>query len=111
MNKKIIASSVLTALMVLPSLALAFTPGNIPSSTSSLNINGLIDVVLNILWPIAVAFFIVMFVLAGFLFATAQGEPDKLGQARSAVIYGLVGVVVAVLAFSVVTIVRQQVSI
>lgn len=111
MNKKIIASSVLTALLTLPTLALGFTAGPVPPSTSTVDINGLIQIVLDILWPIAVAFFIVMFVLAGFLFATAQGDPEKLGQARSAVIYGLVGVVVAVLAFAVVSIVRNQVNV
>ena len=89
-------------------MALGFDPGPVPPSTATVDINSLIQIILDILWPIAVAFFIVMFVLAGFLFATAQGEPEKLGQARNAVIYGMVGVLVAVLAFAIVAIVRNQ---
>jgi len=111
MNKKLFISSASLALLALPTLILAFNPGEIPTSNPSLNINQLIDILFSILWPVAVAFFIVMFVIAGFTFATAGGDPDKQKQARDAVIYGVVGVVVALVAFSIVFVLRNLVSV
>ena len=109
MNKKIVASSVSAVLMALPALMFAFNPGPVPSTATGLNIGSLIDILFSILWPIAVAFFIVMFGLAAFLFATAQGDPIKTKQARDAVIYGAIGVVVALLAWSIVFIIRNMI--
>ena len=110
MNKKII-SITSAALLALPVLAMAFNPGAVPTSNPSLTINQLVDILFSILWPVAVAFFIVMFVIAGFLFATASGDPDKTKQARDAVIYGAVGVVVALVAFSIVFVLRNLVGV
>ena len=110
MNKKII--SVASAVMLaLPVLTLAFNPGPIPTSNAGLTINQLVDILFSILWPVAVAFFIVIFVIAGFLFATAGGDPDKTKGARDAVIYGAVGVVVALVAFSIVFVLRNLVGV
>ena len=109
MNKKLIISSSLAALMVLPALALAFNPGPIPNAVPGLSVNGLVDVIFSILWPVAVAFFIIMFVIAGFLFATAQGEPEGIKKARQSVIWGVVGVVVALIAWSIVFILRNMI--
>ena len=110
MNKKLITSSILTVALALPMLVLAFNPGPLPNPAPGLNINELVDVVFNILWPIAVAFFIIMFVLAAFIFISGQGEPAKIQQARQAVIWGVVGVVVALLAWSIPFIVRNQLA-
>ena len=108
MNKKIIVSSVSAVLMALPVLVFAFNPGATPNPAPALNVGNLIDILFSILWPVAVAFFIVMFILAAFLFATAQGDPEKLKNARNSVIWGVVGVVVALLAWSVVFIIRNM---
>lgn len=108
MNKKLIISSASALLLALPALMLAFSPGNVPNNVS-VTIGGLVDIIFNILWPIAVAFFIIMFILAAFLFATARGDPEKVKQARDAVIWGVVGVVVALLAFSIVFIIRTMI--
>jgi len=70
--------------------------------------NSIITLFLNILWIIASAFVIVMFVIAGFKFLTAQGNPQQVAEARLAVIWGLVGAAVIVLAWSIVTIVSRQ---
>ncbi|MEK7664187.1 MAG: hypothetical protein AAB340_01985 [Patescibacteria group bacterium] len=107
MNKKLIASSVLTVLLSMPAVILAFNPGPIPSPAPGLNIGDLVDIVFGILWPVAVAFFIVMFVIAAFKFFTAQGDPEQIKVARSFVIWGVVGVVVALLAWSIPFIVRN----
>lgn len=105
MNKKLISLSA-SVVLLLPALVLAFIPGPIPNPVSGLSVNQLVDVIFSILWPVAVAFFIIMFVIAGFLFATAQGDPEKVKQARQAVIWGVVGVLVALLAWSIVVVIR-----
>lgn len=107
MNKKLISASLSAALLTLPALVLAFNPGPIPNPAPGLSVNDLVDLVFSILWPIAVAFFIVMFVIAAFMFFTAQGDPEKIKVARSFVIWGVVGVVIALLAWSIPFIVRN----
>ncbi len=110
MNKKILTGALTTALL-LPSVILAFNPGNQPNALPNLNVNTLIDVLFSILWPIAIAFFIVMFILAAFKFATAQGNPEEVATARRFLIWGIVGVVVALLAFSIPFILRNQLGV
>jgi hypothetical protein len=50
---------------------------------------------------------VVSFVLAGILFLTANGDPEKIGTARSAVIWGVVGIAVGLIAFVIVSIVAN----
>ena len=107
MNKKLIALSNLAILLALPAMALAFNAGSVPNAVPSLSIGDLIDVIFSIVWPVVVAFAIIMFILAAYMFMTAQGDPSKLQQARSAIIYGVVGMVVALVAFSIPFIVRN----
>lgn len=106
MNKKIIASAV-TALLAAPSLMMAFNPGDVPNAAPGLTVNTMVDLIFSILWPVAVAFFIIMFVIAAFYFFTAQGDPEGVKRARDFVIWGVVGVVVALLAWSIPFIIRN----
>lgn len=59
------------------------------------------------LWSIFVVLAVIMFVWAGILYLTASGDPEKVGKAKTAVIYGVVGIAVAVIGYSIVTIVMQ----
>ncbi len=83
-----------------------FNPGNIPNAVTTLSINGLIDIFFNILWPLFIAFAIIMFILGGVAFFNAQGDPDKVATARNQVLWGIAGLAVAFLAFSLPFIVR-----
>mgnify|MGYP001575337605 CR=1 FL=1 len=108
MNKKLIISSALIASLALPFSVFAFNPGPPPNIVPGLTVGQLIDAIFSILWPAAVAFFIIMFVIAGFKFATAGGEPEAVKTARTSVIYGMVGVIVALIAWSIVFILRNM---
>ena len=110
MNKKLITLLNVGVVLALPVVALAFNPGAVPNAVPGLTIGQLIDIVFSIMWPVVVAFSIVMFILAGFLFMTAQGDADKIQQARSSVIWGVVGIAVALLAFSIPFIVRNTIG-
>ena len=109
MNKKIISASGVIALLALPALAFAVPAqlgGNIYGLTGTLT-----DIVANVLWTVAVTFVIVMFVIAGFKFMTAQGDPGKVGEARNAVIWGTAGTAVIILAWSLLAIVKNQLGV
>lgn len=53
---------------------------------------------------------VICFLIAGVLFLTAKGEPEKIKQARSAIYWGVAGVVVGILAFSIIAIVSNILS-
>jgi hypothetical protein len=53
------------------------------------------------IWIIFATLAILMFVFAGFLFLVAQGQPEKLKTAKSAFIWGIVGAVIAILAYTI----------
>lgn len=109
MNKKI-SFAVSAALLMLPVAALAFNAGAVPEPNTGLDVNALINIVLGIFWPIAVAFFVIMFILASFMFFTARGDAEKVAEARQFVIWGIVGVAVAFLAFSIPFIIRNMLT-
>jgi hypothetical protein len=86
-------------LFLLPSVALAVAIPGIPAQIGDINI--LINAVLNLIWPLFIAFAVIMFIIAGFMFLRAQGEPNDIKQARNFLIWGVVGVAVGVMAFTI----------
>lgn len=68
-------------------------------------INTIISVVLGILGILAVAYII----YGGFMFTTAAGDPAKTKKARETIMYGVIGLVVALLAFAIVNFVLTSV--
>ena len=93
-------------LLLLPTVIFAQPRAiNLPIVTVVAN---LIATALTVVWMVAAAFVVIMFTIAGFKFLTAQGEGSKVNEARQAVIWGVVGVVVIILAWSIVTIVSIQ---
>ncbi len=88
MNKKLITLSSVAVLLTFPLAAFAF-PGVIG------NPNNIITSILNIIWPLFIGFAIIMFIVAGFYFLV--NDP---GKGRSALLWGIIGVAVGILAFS-----------
>lgn len=62
---------------------------------------------LGVMWKVFFTFAVVCFVISGILFLTAMGDPGKLKTARNSVIFGVIGIVVGLLAYSVVGIVQS----
>ena len=107
MNKKIatIFSSII--LFAMPIVMLAdINPGAAPNQ-QNITITDIINKILNFVWPLFVGFAVIMFIVAGFNFLTAQGDASKVGAARQAVLWGVVGVVVGILAVSLPFIIRS----
>ncbi len=106
MNKKLSILLSSAILLASPMVILAdFNPGGTPN-TVVLSVTQIVNVVLDFIWPIFAGFAVIMFIVAGFAFLTSQGDPEKVNQARQATLWGVVGVVVALVAFSIPFIVR-----
>ena len=104
MNKKILFSIILGSL-VLPLVGLAQLQPYAPGAPMVGNIWNLMGNIESLLWFIFETIVIVCFVMAGILFLTAQGAPEKLNAAKSAFIWGIVGVIVGIVAYSIIAIV------
>ncbi|OGZ67207.1 MAG: hypothetical protein A3C58_00235 [Candidatus Staskawiczbacteria bacterium RIFCSPHIGHO2_02_FULL_34_10] len=103
MNKKLIVSSI-SILLVLPILTLAYvTP---PPPGSGYTFEQVVQGAFNIIWPILAAATAVIFLIAAFMFVTSQGDPTKVAAARQAVIWGVVGLIAAIISFSMPNIIR-----
>lgn len=100
MNKKLI-TLILGGLSALPAFAFAVAFPSPPTATT-INLNILTVNILNFVWPVVVIAIVFFFIYIGFLFLTAQGEEGKVVTARKALLWGIVGVVVILLAFSIV---------
>lgn len=68
-------------------------------------LNVVINVVLGVIGFIAVA----MIIMGGISFTTSQGDAAKTTKARNTILYGVVGLVIALLAFAIVNFVLSNV--
>lgn len=99
MNKKLVIVSSLSAIL-LPVVAFAADVPILPLPTlGTITIYGIINTIFAILWPVFAAYAVVMFILAGVQFLQARG--GDISEARNSVIWGTVGVGVALLAFTI----------
>ena len=101
MSKKISLSLIVPGILAVPFVALA----QLHSYGSGYTIQGIIPKLEMAAGLVFGAIAVICFILAGILFLTAQGEPEKLKAARLAVIGGVAGVVVGIIAFSIIAIV------
>ena len=117
MNKRNLSIIVLSGILsVLPAISFAvFDPGQTPGlpegTTPQTVFNSVADQITRGLWEVFALLAVIMFVLAGVSFMTAQGDPEKVKLARAEFMWGVVGVVVSILAFSMVTIIRNVLKI
>ena len=80
--------------------------GGTPPSSFSPNLTALGQTIINQVWIVFTIFAVICFVIAGILFLVSQGDPEKVTKARSAFLWGVAGVVVGVLAYTIIALVR-----
>ena len=101
-----------TAIALAPAVAAASTDNPYPdpwgsrgfanaasAGTPTGSIIGIITATMN--WLLAILGFlgIIGFVIAGILYLTAAGDEDQIGKAKNAMMYSIIGVIVALLGF------------
>lgn len=133
--KKVVLSAIAAVLMVLglsgvatmsPAYAKPICANGQPSTTddmkgcpewgtgagSHLSQKGLMDslqIVINVVVGVIGFIAVVMIIMGGISFATSQGDSSKVAKARNTILYGVVGLVVAMLAFAIVNFVLTNV--
>lgn len=93
----------------LPIIALAIpgptrpnsVPGNLPTAITTVS-----NTILMIIGVIAVLFLII----GGFQYVTSAGNPDSIGKAKSTILYGIIGLVFAILAFAIVSFITTNLA-
>jgi len=68
---------------------------NLPNGTPETVLSGVLDVI----YFVVGAFAVIIIILAGFTFATANGDPAKITKARMAILYSVIGLIVVMFAF------------
>jgi type IV secretory pathway VirB2 component (pilin) len=72
--------------------------------------SGTLRKILDVVFGIVGAISVLIVVIAGFRYITAHGDPKGVAQARNAITYAVVGLLVSLLAFSIVTFVLGNVG-
>ncbi|OGZ66429.1 MAG: hypothetical protein A3C50_02480 [Candidatus Staskawiczbacteria bacterium RIFCSPHIGHO2_02_FULL_43_16] len=98
-NKKLVTSVSLAALLVLPLIVSAVVIPAAPGG--NLTVVTALDLVLGFMWIIFVAAFFIFLFIASFFFLSAQGEPEGIAKARQALIWAVVSLVIAIVSFSI----------
>lgn len=96
---KSVATAATVAALTMPALALAqFAPGG-PSGTNlpSGSITGIVTSIMNWLLALVGILGVIGFAIAGILYLTAAGDEDRISTAKSAMMYSIIGVIVALL--------------
>ena len=68
-------------------------------------LNIIIDVVLGVLGLLAVA----IIIYGGFMYTTSAGDANKIKKAKDTIMYGVIGLVIALLAFAIVNFVVSSI--
>lgn len=69
-----------------------------------------IKTVVDILLFLVGSFAVIMMVIAGFRFVTANGDANTVSQAKNTIIYSVIGIVVAVMSWAIVNFILQAIT-
>ncbi len=86
--------------------------GVLPNSDPSVvdPAQGAMGDVLRIVFGISASVALLIIVISGFRYILAAGDPGKTAQAKKAILYAVIGLIVSMAAFSIVTIVLKAVG-
>lgn len=101
--KKFISVLIGIAILVLPVAVLDAT-----TTAPTVDLITALGTVANVMFAILIALAAAFIIYAGFNFVTAAGDPEKAEKARSAIIFAIIGIVIAILAKGIVAFVQTQ---
>lgn len=107
MKKK--SKKILTSIITIGLFSMCFLPmvvgaqgGPVPPQetlvTSTSDITRILGNIQKIMWAILFIVIVIMFIWAAITFVTAEGDPSKLEKARNRMLYGVIGIVIGLLA-------------
>lgn len=91
MNKKILFLILSAVISVLPVSAYAALPACGTPGTLSTTLNTIMENITNVGLTVGSALAVIGFIVAGVMYLTAGGAPEKLGTAKKAVIAAVIG--------------------
>ena len=68
---------------------------------ASTDLTGQISLILNTVYVVIGIVAVIMIILGGVNYATSQGDPAKIKKAKDTILYGIVGLVIVLLAFAI----------
>lgn len=114
MKKVIITAFLITlfGILVLPMVVLAQTAPPTPTAGTGelLPTKPAFEVLGNVmrwLWTTLLVVAVVVIIIAAYMFVTAAGNPEALGKARNLVLYAVVAIILAAIAWGIVGIARR----
>lgn len=78
-------------------------------SDNKTDLMGTLTVVINVILAVVGFVAVIMIIMGGISFITSQGDSSKVTKARNTILYGVVGLVVALLAFAIVNFVLSNI--
>jgi len=79
----------------------------LPHSPATANV---IDKALQIVFGLSASIALLVIVIAGFRYIVAHGDPNAMAQARNALLYAIIGLIITLAAFTIVTFVIGSVG-
>mgnify|MGYP000843957580 FL=1 len=109
---------VIYSLLLFPSFALAQLGEGVDSTKPPVNAEGKevvptnlwqeIDTITNLLLFLAGAVAVIVIIFGGFRYITSTGDPARVKQAKDTIVYGIIGLIVAILAYAIVRFITTQ---
>jgi len=81
-----------------------------PDSCESSDLNTVIKTIVNTLIFVIGIVAVIMIILGGISYATSQGDPTKVKKGKDTVLYGVIGLIVALLAYAIVNFVLNAMN-
>ena len=81
-----------------------------PDDCNSQDLNEIIHTIINTVIFVVGMLAVIMIILGGVNYATSQGDPNKVNKAKSTIMYGIIGLVICLLAFAIVNFVLQALA-
>ena len=116
-----VAGTVLPVMMAQPVSAVSCPSGSargwantlsecsIPASESGDTLIPTLQVIINVVLGVLGLVAVIMIIIGGFSFMTSQGDASKVTKARNTILYGVIGLIIAMLAFAIVNFVLTNV--
>lgn len=110
MSKRIISLVIFISLFCSTSFVLAQTV-TITNPLNSNDFTSLLNNIITGIGGIVVALSTIMFIVAGVLYLTSAGSPEKINMAKKALTFAIIGIVIAVVAGSIAAIIKSTLGV